>query len=213
MSGRQTDGSSEEAPAELPYPVSEAKRALRTRMREVRGTVGEAEREALAKTLAASLLGELAADATVRLSAMALYAAKDDEAPVDSLVELAADGGFIAYPRVATKSTLAFHLVSGPSDLEPAAFGLREPRPDAPEVLPGALKLIIIPGLAFDRAGCRLGWGGGYYDDALLHHPDALRIGVAYQKQIIDRVPTEAWDVPVDRIITEEGVIQCRPYI
>lgn len=193
--------------------LSEAKHELRLEMRQRRSRVADAARTVLQERLPSFLDASLTEPGDRgRLAAMALYAAKDDEAPCDSLLELVV-GGSVAYPRVVDKQNLAFHRVSGPQDLSVGTFDVLEPPPESPVVLPGTLKLIVIPGLAFDRTGGRLGWGAGYYDAALPKHPDALRVGVAYSTQLIDAVPTEAWDVAVDLIITEEGVIRCKPCI
>ena len=194
--------------------VSEAKHELRLEMRRRRAKVAPATRADFATALPDLLSNHLEeTEQRSRLAAVALYCAKGDEAPAESLLELTSDHGFIAYPRVVDRERMVFHRVSDPSELELGLFGVREPTPASPVVLPGALRLIAIPGLAFDRRGGRLGWGRGYYDSALLEHPDALRVGIAYSTQLIDAVPTDEWDVAVDLIITEEGIIQCKPCI
>ncbi|OGR20235.1 MAG: 5-formyltetrahydrofolate cyclo-ligase, partial [Deltaproteobacteria bacterium RIFOXYB2_FULL_66_7] len=69
--------------------------------------------------------------------------------------------------------------------------------------------IIVVPGLAFDRRGNRLGRGFGYYDRFLESVPESVpRVGLAFADQRIPEVPVEAWDVPVHALVTEEGVIR-----
>lgn len=93
--------------------------------------------------------------------------------------------------------------------LTPGAFGLMEPRPDAP-IYEAAPQIILVPALAFDRRGGRLGFGGGYYDRYLAATaPPGLAVGLAYDFQITDILPTEPWDRPVNLILTPTSIIDC----
>ena len=71
--------------------------------------------------------------------------------------------------------------------------------------------LCIVPGVAFDKTGHRIGFGGGYFD-RLLKKTRAATIGLAYEFQIIDKVPVTAYDVAVDYIVTEKRVIRCQQF-
>lgn len=131
-----------------------------------------------------------------------LYYAQPPEFSVVGLT-LAAwrDGKRTLFPRVAGPRMLALGEARSWSDLRPGAFGLREPvataQADSREV-----DLAIVPGLAFDAAGGRLGRGGAYYDDLL---PSLSRSwGVGFNCQLVDRVPCEDHDAPVS------GVWTCR---
>jgi len=74
-----------------------------------------------------------------------------------------------------------------------------------------AIHVVLVPGLAFDRGGGRLGRGRGYYDRLLAElAPHCLRIGVAFAGQVVERVPRQAWDLPVGYLVTEDGVAPCR---
>jgi 5-formyltetrahydrofolate cyclo-ligase len=90
-------------------------------------------------------------------------------------------------------------------------FGVREPGPDAPEVFPRAL---LVPLVAFDRRGGRIGYGKGHFDRAIAaldaQHP-VLTVGLAYAVQEIERIPVEAHDRPLDVVITESELIRARP--
>lgn len=88
-----------------------------------------------------------------------------------------------------------------------AAYGIMEPDgDDAAE--PETMDLILVPGMAFDRAGRRLGRGGGYFD-AFLPRCRGLIVGVTFERQLLDQVPVEEHDWLMDRIITEQAVYDC----
>ncbi len=95
-------------------------------------------------------------------------------------------------------------------DLKLGSYGILEPRKDKiNEVSIDEIDLIIVPGIAFDEKGNRIGHGKGYYD-RLLQKSNAVKIGIAYELQIVDKVPTEENDIPVDIIITEKRTIKCK---
>lgn len=113
----------------------------------------------------------------------------------------------IALPRV-DGEILRLHSVEDPRDLVDGAFGIREPRPDAP-MAGQNFDLILIPGVAFDRAGGRLGRGRGYYD-RLLKETLGVRVGVCFDHQIVPAVPCGPLDMAVDFLATPGGVLKCR---
>jgi 5-formyltetrahydrofolate cyclo-ligase len=138
-------------------------------------------------------------------SVVALYSAKDSEvdtARIDAAAR--AHGLVVAYPRVRTGDRLlAFHAVTLDA-LAPSRFGLREPSADATRVEVTDIAAFVVPGLAFDRSGGRIGWGRGHYDATFAAaSPDALRVGLAYECQLIEQVEREPHDVALHIIITE----------
>jgi len=89
-------------------------------------------------------------------------------------------------------------------------YGPKEP-PRRTPVDPGGVDVVITPGLAFDRRGNRLGYGGAHYDRFLERLPEGTpRIAIGYSLQLLDEVPGGPSDRPVDLVVTEEGVIRCR---
>jgi 5-formyltetrahydrofolate cyclo-ligase len=108
-----------------------------------------------------------------------------------------------------TPQGLQPRLVRSLDDLQRGQMNVWEPRPHCPPIDIAALDIILVPGLAFTRAGARLGRGGGYYD-RLLSHPDcrAERIAVAFDLQLVDHLTVEFHDQHIHQIITESGLIQ-----
>ena len=92
----------------------------------------------------------------------------------------------------------------GMDRLRTGRYGVREPERDEPAPR-GAIQLIVIPGLAFDRQGGRMGYGAGYYD-RFLRHRAARRGGVCFEAQLVERVPRGAHDVRMEILVTERGV-------
>ncbi len=137
-------------------------------------------------------------------SVIALYAAKGTEVETREIEGHAGTHGMrVVYPRIVSGDRrLVFHEASD-KDLILARFGLREPREDAPAVPLDQITAFVIPGIAFDRAGARVGWGRGYYDATLEVVPAALRIALAFECQVVDHIAREPHDIPVNYIITE----------
>ena len=166
---------------------------------------GLSERERTDKSVA--ICERAAAEIAVRAAAgsvVALYAHKDSEVETTLLDQRLRDGGFrIAYPRVVDGTrVLAFFEVEI-AGLGKTRWGLREP--SGGDALPiESIAVFVVPGLAFDRAGGRIGWGKGHYDATLTAaRADAECIGLAFECQLIENVPRESHDVALDAIITE----------
>ena len=131
----------------------------------------------------------------------------DELDPRPLLAALAARGHAVALPVTTRRGQpLRFRQWRPGEPLLPARFGLSEPAPDAPELRPDWL---LVPLLAFDRRGHRLGYGAGYYDRTLEALPDAVALGFAYAGQEVPRVPDGPGDRPLRAVATERGVIRC----
>jgi len=120
-------------------------------------------------------------------------------------------GKRVACPRVEPGSEHLDHYeIHALDDLVESPRGLWEPDPARSDPLdPKAIDLVLVPGLAFDREGHRLGFGAGYYD-RFLARAGAPAVGLAFSLQIVGSVPHSARDVPVDWIVTESETIPCR---
>ncbi|MCC8194966.1 MAG: 5-formyltetrahydrofolate cyclo-ligase [Deltaproteobacteria bacterium] len=187
------------------------KPALRKILREQRHTL--TDKEVLERSLAAQR-HVLEAAEWLAASSVGLYAAVNQETDTALLLEEAwATGKEVYLPCIAPASPGEMRLLPclGGQALVKNRFGIPEPIPEtcpaAPEGewIPG---IIIVPGLAFDREGHRLGTGGGYYDRLFARKSmqDTVRIGLAYAFQIVESLPADEWDAPMHAIATEEGL-------
>ena len=131
----------------------------------------------------------------------------NSEVETTPLVErLWQEGKTVIVPKVEGKKLLCCKLSSW-DELAPGTFSV--PEPVEPLVVePAQLELVLVPALAFDPAGRRLGYGAGFFD-RLLKKTSALRVGLAFDLQIADRLPEEANDCRVEMIITEKRTIVC----
>ena len=123
-----------------------------------------------------------------------------------------ADGKTVAVPRVDAPARMLHALVIEDleRDVEPGYRGIPEPRADRPTIPLDRIDWVLVPGIAFDPAGKRLGYGGGYYDRLLpLLPPAAERVAGAFEAQIVERVPAARHDIGVDCIVTERRMLAC----
>lgn len=122
-----------------------------------------------------------------------------------------ASGKRVVCPRIASEGGLEGRAVRSLADFVPGPMGLREPDPRSTlPVEPRSIDLVVVPGLGYDRQGHRLGFGAGFYD-RFLATTEAPRVGLAFSLQLVDRIPRGPGDEPVDWIVTEVEVIDCRP--
>jgi 5-formyltetrahydrofolate cyclo-ligase len=186
-------------------PADPASRKLRLRriLSERRRAVPPGEAASAASRIASRLVAE---PAVRRARRVALYAALPDEVPSRPLFDaLVAQGMPCLFPRALEEHTLAFVRVTDWSELRPGRYGVLEPPALAAVTRPEEGDLVLVPGVAFDRAGNRLGRGQGFYDRAFpagAPRPPLL-IGVAYQFQLVEAVPHTETDRRVDAVVTE----------
>ncbi|MFA9447122.1 5-formyltetrahydrofolate cyclo-ligase [Egicoccus sp. AB-alg6-2] len=175
------------------------KSALRATARAARGALSPDERAAASARAVARLeyLPEMR-----RARVVLLYAASPQEIDPAGLVpRLRARGVRTLYPRV-DGDRLELAVSDDPGALLVGFRGIREPL--GPAIDPSVVDLAVVPGVAFDPAGVRLGQGGGHYDRLLAALPrTAVRVGVCFACQVVPRVPREPHDVPVDVVVTE----------
>lgn len=140
--------------------------------------------------------------------AVALYAAQPSEPDLAPLLD--APGKTTSFPRV-SGDILEFHRCHCRDLLLPGPWNLSEPDPRHCPIFPVAeIDLLLIPGLAFTRAGERLGRGGGFYDRFLARvQPRAVPVGICFAAQIVPAMPVEIHDRQVNLVITEAEVIRC----
>jgi 5-formyltetrahydrofolate cyclo-ligase len=121
-------------------------------------------------------------------------------------------GKMIAVPIVEKEKTLSLsELKDFENELEVGKFGILEPKLEyRRRVNLEEVELVIVPGIAFDKNGNRIGYGGGYYDYLLKKMKDVSFIGLAYELQIVTQIPIEEKDISVHKIITEDRIIKCQ---
>ncbi len=112
----------------------------------------------------------------------------------------------VLLPRI-EGDRLELRAVRGVEELVEGKFGILEPPPNAPRVEPRA-DFILVPGLAFDPAGGRLGRGGGFYDRFLAGF-EGVKVGVCFPELVVDEIPMEPHDIRMDFVVTSEGIIGC----
>ncbi|MDW8095840.1 MAG: 5-formyltetrahydrofolate cyclo-ligase [Aquificaceae bacterium] len=117
--------------------------------------------------------------------------------------KLILEGYQTLFPKVVDKG-LKLVRVEREEDLKPGAFGILEPS-QGEEVEPEKVELALVPGLLFDKEGYRLGYGKAYYD-RLLGRLGGLKVGVCYEFQVVEEVPRDSWDEPVDLVVTDANI-------
>ena len=182
---------------------AEDKPELRRRIRELRRELSDDYRALAGRSACQRLVAmiEIAGPRTV-----ALYSSLGPEAdPLPALVPLLERDIRVAFPRV-VGDLLEFAPANSLEELEPGYRGILEPTERAIEL--AGLDAIVVPGVAFDRAGGRLGQGGGHYDRTLARiGPGPLRIGFGFSCQIVERVPRTPHDELIDAVVTEDETI------
>lgn len=183
--------------------IAQHKSEMRSAMRAVRSSLAQEQRSDFDRRIVAALL-ELARERWA--SFVGIYSAQGSEVNPHGFVEAWRQrGGRFAWPRVEGRD-LRFHLTEGLDPLMPGYRGIPEPAASSPSSGVDTLDLLVVPGLAFDRSGGRLGQGGGHYDRALSSRVRPFTVGVAYSSQLVDQVPMTDGDQRVDCVVTENGI-------
>jgi 5-formyltetrahydrofolate cyclo-ligase len=146
----------------------------------------------------------------LRAKRVGFYYPVRNEVDTKEIFSRSLESGKEAYfPRVGGQG-LTFHRISELSRLRSGKFGIPEPDSSLPGIWPGDLDLVLIPGIAFDGSGTRIGYGKGYYDRLLVDVPLNRRVALAYSHQISDSLPVGETDASLGLVVTESGIIFCR---
>ena len=108
-------------------------------------------------------------------------------------------------PRIQPHNQMILHPYH-PQKLVRHRFGMLEPDSTLPRVSPDRVELVLVPGLAFDQKGWRLGYGGGFYDTFLSALPGLVTLGITYHTLLLDELPHMTHDIPVMALVTEKGI-------
>ena len=174
---------------------------LRQELREKRAELASAEKARRSREILNRLFRH---PRFVRAKNVFTYLALPSEVQTWSLVEEGLRRGKRIYvPRVDSDEKRIWAIeVSGLTDLKPGTFGILEPELDTKRVAqPEDLELAVVPGLGFDREGGRLGRGEGYFDRFLKEAKEAYKIGLAFECQIVEKIPCEINDIIMNEIL------------
>lgn len=183
-----------------------SKSTIRAQVSAARQRLGASERTASAQAIAARLTA-LAEYQQARC--VGLYAATPDEVATDLICDHALRARKqVCYPRVSNPAQcqMDFFAVRSRDELTPGFHNILEPQPGSTPVSPHDIDCICVPGVAFDRHGHRLGQGAGYYDRWLAGYTGE-RVGLAYECQVVDELPTNTQDQHVQYVVTEQRVL------
>jgi 5-formyltetrahydrofolate cyclo-ligase len=188
--------------------ISDLKSILRKDALMRRDAMPAAERAQAAETIAARAFPLAINPGTIVSGFMPL---KTEINPLPLMRKLGERGAQLALPAIAGRGKpLTMRAFAFGDELSTGQWGIREPKPDAPEVAPN---ILLVPLLAFDRSGHRIGYGAGYYDMTIAKFramKPVIAAGIAFAAQEIEQVPVTPRDARLDLVLTERAVIDLR---
>ena len=191
-------------------PVADEKKYLRAILKDTRDSITAKLAAELSARVQSTFLD---ADFYRDSRAIVLYSALGNEVSTDLIADSAvAAGRAIFYPRLDRASrTLALCKVPSRSGLVPGAYGILEPETPSIDIASLPSSIVVVPGVAFTLDGERIGRGGGHYDRMLAELPQhAIRVGLAYSFQLLDRVPQSEFDRRLNFVVTETAIYPAR---
>ncbi|WP_119332204.1 5-formyltetrahydrofolate cyclo-ligase [Geobacter sulfurreducens] len=181
------------------------KRVLRQSMLALRKSLAPAEAKWASEAIQRSFVES---DGFRNARVVALYAPIRGEVDTGDVLQLALDQGKTVLLPAVCGDELRFIEVTDPAGLRSGSFGIPEPCLMGKTVAPDCADIIVVPGVAFDLAGRRIGYGKGFYDRALHHLEGTGRlVGFCYDFQLVDEIRGEPHDVALDLIVTEKRII------
>lgn len=184
------------------------KRSLRRTMLAYRKSLSEEESRSTSLLIQRTFLET---EEYRRARIIVVYASVHNEVDTEMVVQTALDSGKnVAFPAV-VEHGLVFRQVKAVSSMNSGAFGIMEPCPDCRVFSPDEIDVFILPGIAFDLKGERIGYGKGFYDMTLhCMEGQGKLVGLCYDFQLVNEILREPHDVKVDLIITEKRVVRPR---
>jgi 5-formyltetrahydrofolate cyclo-ligase len=188
--------------------IQESKAALRKEIRARLGKMQAAARVAASLEICSRLRAQTFWNNSASILFFSPLTGEPDIWPL--LVEALAAGKTCALPQFdkATETYIARRVQNLQTEIITGKFGIREPKPNRESISTATFDLVLVPGVAFDLAGRRLGRGMGYYD-RLLQKVRGLKAGIAFDGQIEKEIPAEAHDAGVDCILTPSRFVEC----
>jgi len=187
--------------------MTDNKERIRKAMIAARSQIEEAERVEISAQLQQQLYQT---DLWENAQTIGVYLSVGKEWDTRNIVDQALDSGKnIVVPKtIPDTKELLFYQLDDPSQTVAAPFGLEEPDIEKTTLIDKkAIDLLIVPGLVFTRNGYRIGFGGGYYDRFLANFTQPT-VSLVHTNQIIDTFPIESFDIPVNYLVTEQGLIE-----
>lgn len=191
--------------------IREHKLAVRQQVQAARDALDPAERQARSAAICRMIVGLPEFE---QAGSVMLFASFGSELSTRELIERTlTTGKRLILPAVQGRGRLALRVVCDPAtELARGKWGIPEPCVRCPEIAVGELDFLLVPGLAFDERGGRVGYGGGYYDCLIRQlvarpQPPAI-VAACFELQLLPTVPTSNHDLPVPIIVTEARVIR-----
>jgi 5-formyltetrahydrofolate cyclo-ligase len=186
--------------------LHEQKKQLRTTLKQQRSELSEGTRTQMSQQIV-QFLHEI--DEFSQAKSLFCYLSYLSEVETSSLIsDFLAQNIVVAVPKIMGKTEMLAILLTDLSDLEPNKMGILTPKSN--QVAPFFFDIAITPGVGFTEKGERLGYGRGYYDRWFSKNQVKTKIGVAFEVQIVEELPTEETDIPLDILVTEERIIDLR---
>ena len=188
--------------------LKRAKRAIRGEVRAARDAMPPDERDRASRAIANRLTALEEVEQAATVMAFWSFGSEVETAPLINAMH--ARGIRVALPRIVEGELEPRGYVPGDPVTE-TAFGAWEPS-GGEKLDPSVIDVVITPAVVFDRSGRRVGYGGGFYDRFFLRiRPDAVRVGIGFDLQLIDgKLPTGHFDLGLDALVTESGVLRFR---
>ena len=186
--------------------TNDEKKELRSKFRKLRASVSESDKRLLDDALCKNVI---LSSEFKKAKTILCYFPYGSEPYILPIAEKAiAEGKQVAFPIITDTENkkMSFHTIQSLGDAVVGAYGIKEPPEDAPLALFDADTLCILPALAYDAQGNRLGYGGGYYDRFLSNFA-GISVLAIYSFLYADSLPTDKFDKQADKIITEKGVL------
>lgn len=182
------------------------KKSLRESMLEKRNSLAKDEIIKKSIKIQENLFG---LDEFKKSKVVMFYVSFNDEAHTHDMIKESLKSKTIVVPKVANNEIEPSIIIDFDQLIPSGKFGILEPI-EAAKINIKNIQVVIVPGIAFDKNGHKLGYGFGYYDKFLAKIPKALKIGLAFDFQIVDKLPIEGHDAPVDLVVTDKEIINIK---
>lgn len=186
------------------------KNTLRKQILEIRNKLSDADVEHFSEAIFKNLKETDFFRASTHIM---IYLDFKHEVKTDPIINYCLLKGKKVYVPICIPETheIAVSRITSLSELQSGHFGIREPFPQHLRLADSKLiELVLVPGVVFDASGNRIGFGAGYYDRFMKRlSPGAVKAALAYSFQVVDKVPSDEYDIPADYIVTEKNTITC----